>query len=212
MKFDSLLAALATVEVDPDAYNLYTSPDPNNALRLANLRLYLQAMEKLAPKMLLLAEAPGYRGCRLTGIPVTSRAVLLDGLGEWGVFGAERGYQLTADPGFENISREQSATILWSTLRQYPTVPLVWNTFPFHPHKSGQPRSNRRPRKTEIALGQPFVQQILDLFPFKQIVAVGNVAHQTLTQMQVPCQKVRHPAQGGKNDFVVGIAAIMQQH
>jgi hypothetical protein len=36
---------------------------------------------------------------------------------------------------------------------------------------------------------------------------VGNVAYDTLRAMGLECSKVRHPAQGGKNDFVAGLSA-----
>ena len=153
-------------------------------------------------------EAPGYRGSRLTGVPVTSRRILLSGVPVLELFGAERGYQATADAGFEDVQGEQSATIVWTTLAELGVVPLIWNTFPFHPHKPGNPRSNRRPRKPEMAQGALFLRRILDGYAPRKVIAVGNVAHETLNALDVACEKVRHPAQGGKNDFVAGLTAL----
>lgn len=205
-ELDNLLAALCHAEnLAPDAFNPYAPPDPFNALRLENFRLYLRHCLAHPARVMLLMEAPGYRGCRLTGVPVTSRRILLEGVPGLDVFGAERGYQDVPEPGFEVIQGEQSATILWSTLAELQVMPLVWNTFPFHPHKSGNPLSNRKPRTDEIRAGAVFMRAAVTLFQPQQIIAVGNVAESALLAEGLPHVKVRHPAQGGKNDFVAGL-------
>ncbi|MGB1285607.1 MAG: uracil-DNA glycosylase, partial [Aggregatilineales bacterium] len=129
------------------------------------------------------------------------------------VFGEKHGYQEPHDTGFERVQREQSATIVWNTLAeiQPKKLPLIWNTFPFHPHKPDKPLTNRRPRKPEMRQGADFLNMMIDLFHPEQIVAIGNVAHETLTGMGHDCVKVRHPAQGGKNDFVAGLTAIFAE-
>ena len=192
-----------------DVCNEYAPGDANNAIRRENLRLYLREMAARETTTLLVMEAPGYRGCRLTGVPVTSRKVLLEGVPALHVFGAEAGYRDAADTGFERVYGEQSATIVWGALAQLGALPMIWNTFPFHPHSAGRPLSNRRPRKTETALGAVFLKRVLSLWRFRQVAAVGNVAYQTLGDLGVPCRKLRHPAHGGKNDFVAGLSALL---
>lgn len=204
---DAFIRRLAEAPTAPDAYNQFASGPATNALRRANLRRYLGDVARRQPQTLLVMEAPGYRGSRLTGVPVTSRNILLNGIPELAMFGVERGYQDVPEPGFERIRGEQSATIVWGTLRQLGIVPLIWNAFPFHPHRPDQPLTNRRPRAGEIALGTSFLRDLLESFAPSRVVAVGNVAYETLTAMQVPCLRVRHPAQGGKNDFVSGLVA-----
>ena len=51
--------------------------EKRNQLRRHNLTRYLSAMEQSRPTLLLVGEAPGYRGCRLTGIPFTSSHTLV---------------------------------------------------------------------------------------------------------------------------------------
>ena len=72
---------------------------------------------------LLLMEAPGYRGCRLTGVPVTSRKVLLEGAPALDIFGRQAGFRDVADVGFERVYGEQSATIVWNTLSDLGALP-----------------------------------------------------------------------------------------
>ncbi|MBZ0292051.1 MAG: uracil-DNA glycosylase [Anaerolineae bacterium] len=205
----ALIERLAQAETADDAYNEYAHGNPFNDLRRANLQRYLLAMREHQPKTMLVLEAPGYRGCRLTGVPVTSRKLLLQGVPELEIFGQERGFVDVPEPGFERIQGEQSATIVWGTLASLGVVPLIWNTFPFHPHRPEQPLTNRKPRQPEVTLGLDFLQRMVDIFQPLQIIAVGNVAEATLSQFLNDYAKVRHPAQGGKNDFVAGIQALM---
>lgn len=201
----AFITRLSQAKTADDAYNEYAPTNPNNAIRRENLARYLGRMLEIKPQTLLVMEAPGYRGCRLTGVPVTSRKVLLEGVPELDMFGEERGYQNVVETGFERVYGEQSATIVWSTLAQLGVIPLIWNTFPFHPHKSDQPLTNRKPRKPETQLGATFLTTLMDIYQPKQVIAIGNVAYDTLTTLAVDCVKVRHPAQGGKNDFVKGL-------
>ena len=206
---DALIRDLSQARLSADAFNEYAPGHANNAIRRANLRLYLRAMTARSPQTLLVMEAPGYRGCRLTGVPVTSRKVLLEGAPKLQMFGAEAGYRDVGDAGFERVYGEQSATIVWGTLADLRALPMIWNTFPFHPHRAGQPLSNRKPRAAETALGSVFLLRVLALWRFRQVIAVGNVAFQTLGDLGIECRKVRHPAHGGKHDFVAGLSALL---
>ncbi|GAB5494185.1 MAG: uracil-DNA glycosylase [Phototrophicaceae bacterium] len=193
-----------------DVYNQYAPDDANNAIRRDNFKRYLNLILAQKPKHLMVMEAPGYRGCRLTGIPVTSYKIMLEGLDNLEIFGEEKGYHASNDEGFENIYGEQSATIVWTTLNDLQITPLIWNTFPFHPHKLKQARTNRKPRVAETKLGLSYLHPIIEFFKPEVIIAVGNVAHDTMSKGNINCHKVRHPAQGGKNDFVAGLQELLR--
>ena len=79
-EINALIDDLSQARLPADAFNQYAPRDENNAIRRANLRLYLRAMAMRQPTAIMVMEAPGYRGCRLTGVPVTSRKVLARGL------------------------------------------------------------------------------------------------------------------------------------
>lgn len=209
IQIDALIRDLSGAKLAGDAFNQYAPGDANNAIRRANLRLYLRAMAARHPPALLVMEAPGYRGCRLTGIPVTSRKVLLEGASALGMFGRDAGYRNVDDVGFERVYGEQSATIVWNTLSDFGALPMIWNAFPFHPHQAGKGDSNRKPRIAELILGTKFLDQMLAIWEFEQVIAVGNVAHETLQVLRPDCAKLRHPAHGGKNDFVAGLSDLL---
>ena len=116
-------------------------------MRRARLAAYLEARAD-AP-LLLVGEAPGYRGARISGIPFTS----------------ER--QLTGSG-----PAEATATIVHRVLAELGLAGqvLLWNVVPTHP---GSATSNRPPTAAEVAAGLPFAQALAE---GRRIVAVGRIA------------------------------------
>ena len=213
-RFDRFLSDLAAVEVSDRATNQFSRTIGDlhgNAVRRRNLRLYLNELANIGPRMLLIGEAVSHRGGRLTGIAFVSETVMLGGVDTRSgrVLGADRGYR-KATPG-PKLSTEASATMVWGTIAEIEPLPLLWNAFPFHPFHAGEPDSNRVPSAAELLLGGPFIQRLLRLFPgIGQVVAIGNQASLSLTRMNIAHEKVRHPSQGGKNLFVAGMARLSQ--
>ena len=207
-QLQAFVERLAQTTAPANAYNHYAHGNPYNEIRRANLLCYLRHMAERQPGVMLVMEAPGYRGCRLTGIPVMSRKLLLEGVPALDMFGAQRGYQDVPEPEFAHIQSEQTATIMWQTLSTLGRTPMIWSTFPFHPHAPNQSLSNRPPLKSDIQIGLPFLREMLEMFNPQHLIAVGNVGDAALTALGKPHDKIRHPAQGGKNDFVAGITRL----
>ncbi len=210
-QIEALIDRLAREDTAADAFNEYAYEIAHNEIRRQNLRLYLGRISRLKPKTMLVMEAPGYRGCRLTGVPVTSRKILLEGAPGSDIFGSEAGYCDVDETGFEDIYGEQTATIVWNTLAELNVLPFIWNAFPFHPCKLGIPRSNRKPRRSETEKGGVFLREAMEIMRIQRVIAVGNVAFETLEKIGVHCDKVRHPAQGGKNEFVAGLQQLLSR-
>ena len=78
---------------------LLRSPIPANAQRRQNLEIYLQEMLDRDPKVLLVGEAPGFRGMRITGVPFTNRTMFEGPANAFGLFGPGKGYVLPAEAG-----------------------------------------------------------------------------------------------------------------
>jgi uracil-DNA glycosylase len=143
---EALVACLraATIGV---TFNQYADSE----LRCRRLAEYL-ASRRSAP-FLLVGEAAGYRGARISGIPFTS----------------ER--QLTGTG-----PAEASATVVHRVLAELGIEERVvlWNVVPTHP---GTASSNRPPTAAEIEAGRPFVQE---LAPGRRVLPVGRVAERAL--------------------------------
>ena len=140
---------LASAEIG-GTFNFYR--DGERAAVLCNrLAAYLEARAD-AP-LLVVGEAPGYRGARVSGIPFTS----------------ER--QLTGSG-----PAEATATIVRSVLEELELEEwvLCWNVVPTHP---GTPLSNRRPTRAEVVAGLPFANQ---LARGRRVLAVGRLAQAAL--------------------------------
>jgi uracil-DNA glycosylase len=214
-RFDRLIEELAATAVTDRACNQYSSISGDlraNAIRRQNLRRYLDELDAIGPDTLLIGEAPSYRGGRLTGIAFVSEVVLLSGVAiaspPGHILGSEHGYRRATDT--PRLSTEASATMVWSTIRDLDPLPMLWNAFPFHPFHRGKADSNRVPDAGELAIGRPFIERLLRLFPISQVVAVGNQASASMTKIGIDHVKVRHPSMGGKNQFVDGIRALRQ--
>jgi uracil-DNA glycosylase len=144
------------------------------ARRRARLRAYLE--RRRSAGLLLVGEAPGYRGACVSGVPFTS----------------ER--QLSGSP-----PGESTATIVHAVLAELGLADdvLLWNVVPTHPHLPGRPETNRPPTAGEVAAGLPFVRE---LARGRTVLAVGQVAHRALG-----APYLRHPSHGGKDEFRSGL-------
>jgi hypothetical protein len=202
--FVERLAAVPTVE---GRTNFFDQGHPGNAVRRRNLELYLSEMLDRSPKVLLLGEAPGFRGMRITGVPFTNRTMFQGPANSFGLFGPGKGCALPA--GAEGVAAEPTATVMWEVLAELDFLPLLWSACPWHTHVPGKPQSNRTPRITEARLGTPFWQSLVELFAIEAVVAVGNIAHRSLLSSGVDAPKVRHPAHGGRSGFKRGLEELL---
>jgi len=168
-------------------------------IRRRNLRKYLESHPE-KPKALLVGEAPGYRGCRFSGVPFTSEAQLCSGILS---FTGERSSRI--NPPW----KENTATIFWKVMIRYHPKFIAWNCFPFHPHTPNNRLTNRHPKKREIERYSKTLSDVISLIEPKVIIAVGKKAEETLQNMNHDPKYVRHPARGGAMKFKQGITKIL---
>jgi uracil-DNA glycosylase family 4 len=137
-----LVARLARAQIG-ETYNQYAGSE----LLRQRLRDYLAA--RADAELVLVGEAAGYRGARVSGIPFTS----------------ER--QLTGSG-----PAEASATIVHRVLAKLGVADevLLWNVVPTHP---GSETSNRLPTPAEVEAASPFLRE---LTRGRTPIAVGRLA------------------------------------
>lgn len=173
-----------------------------------NLRCYLQAMLGWPGKrVLLVGEALGFKGGKLTGLPFSSGTIyqrfdhpLLQLIGP----------QLQIDA----VESENTATIVWEYLSQSGHTPLFWNAYPFHPHPKGLPNKNRAPTTEEVRKGIRYLRLLAELFEPEIIAGVGGkglqCARKAFPEREVFA--IRHPSYGGKADFIAGMESLFADH
>jgi hypothetical protein len=157
-----------------DTFNQYA----RSRLRRERLREYLAARREAS--VLLVGEAAGYRGARVSGIPFTS----------------ER--QLTG-----RGPAEASATIVHRVLTELGLEEevLLWNVVPTHPHEPGRPYTNRRPSRVEVGTSSRFLEGVAR---GRRVIAVGRLA-----QRATGAPPVRHPSRGGAAAFADGLRELL---
>ena len=190
-------------------------------IRRKNLRRYLE----LRPNAhyLFIAEALGYQGGHFSGVAITSERIILGQhkdvrpesvLGEWK-------YQRTSDASSALLNATQKAkgfneptdTVVWSTLQNHGLAAfdvILWNIFPWHPHKGGKLLTNRTPSTSELDIGVEYAKLLLELVPRMQIVAIGQKAADTLGRYGIACKAVRHPSMGGAELFRAQVAELFK--
>ncbi|MGH2920744.1 MAG: uracil-DNA glycosylase [Gaiellaceae bacterium] len=173
VRLSFLVERLAAARIG-ETFNQY-APAPDLCDRLDR---YL-ARRADAP-VLLVGEAAGYRGARVSGLPFTS----------------ER--QLTGSG-----PAEATATIVHRVLAELGVEEqvLLWNVVPTHSHLPGRPHSNRRPTRAEAAAGRTFVDE---LARGRRVVAVGRLAEAVAGGAYV-----RHPSHGGGTAFREGLGRLV---
>jgi len=146
--------------------NTSTISNPYRDQDLAdNLRVYLNTIIQLEGKrILLVGEALGYKGGKLTGIPFSSGQIFER-------FDHPFLKQIGPQLKLEKIESENTATITWDYLSEKNTTPLFWNSFPFHPHPKGNKNKNRAP--TTKALVTKVLSVSEKPFPKTQLLPFG---------------------------------------
>jgi uracil-DNA glycosylase len=171
-------------------------------LRRQNLLNYLHSFSE-RPELLVIGEAPGWRGCRFSGIPFTSEAQLCNGnLPICGV----------RSSCCESPFSEATAFTFWKVMAPKHPHFLAWNCFPFHPHLPGEQLSNRRPTRNEIRRFKHILYEMVRLLSPQKVIAVGKSAEIALTQIGLKPIVVRHPAHGGARRFIEKMEYIFIEH
>ena len=109
---------------------------------------------------------------------------------------------------------EPTDTAVWESILdagENPFYYVLWNIFPFHPYQEGYALSNRTPTDEELEVGWAYTQEMLSLFSFTHILAVGKKASDTLMRFGVVHSALRHPANGGVGEYRRGFQAFIQE-
>ena len=170
-----------------------------------NLRYYFEYMlNQSGKRILLVGEAPGHKGCRITGIPFTSGRAFHE-IPHPMLIALKDKIQLPS------IEAESTATIVWSFLSEKDTTPLFWNSFPFHPHPAGINNKNRPPSDAEVIFGSEILGELHQIYNPDFVAGIGHKGISALKRIfpDQEFQYIRHPSNGGKPQFVEGMNNVI---
>jgi uracil-DNA glycosylase len=170
-----------------DAFDL---PDAH-LVRRQNLRHYLNSFTS-KPNVMLVGEAPGWRGCRFSGVPFTSEAQLCQGLLPF------RGQQ-TSNSNL--LYTENTAVRFWHRMSNHHSSFFAWNAVPFHPHRPEVQDSNRKPSSKEKKDTAYLLRGVYECLEPACVIAVGREAEKSFLDLGVPVTYVTHPARGHHKQF-----------
>lgn len=199
---DKFFDDLASRESSPTVVNPYKQRHA-----LTNLQQYFQCMDTFpaSKRILLVGEAPGHRGCGVTGIPFTSGAAFQ--VGQHPLL-----KQLNGMISLPYIESENTATIVWEYLsKQRRNTPLFWNSFPFHPHTETNRARNRVPTDDEIDEGVRYLREVRAWYRPDIVASIGWKGMKGLSKA-FPDETflyIRHPSYGGKEDFIRGMENVI---
>jgi hypothetical protein len=200
---DALLEAVLAIPSTETATNFYL-PDSDAVggfrTTAAERRERLSAhLRRCADgDLIMVGEAPGWKGARQSGVPFTAAEMV----------------------GLDGVSSEATATIVHGMLEKLGIGDrtLLWNAFPLHPHDPGSPRTNRAPTAAELESGMNSLRLAAE---GRRIICVGAKATSSVKAMlgiEVPgvlgasaadtVVAIRHPANGGATRFRDGLAAV----
>ena len=173
--------------------------------RRKNLKDHLSCPD---PLCILIGEAAGFRGARFTGVPFTSEKLLVD-----------QAIPRVEHPKGERITtrhipwKEPSATIVWEELHKHQIADrtILFNAVPWHPEGKDGPLTNRAPNADEKKAGQACLSLFFELFPELPVMALGNIASESLNRLSIEHTKIRHPANGGAPLFRASADVFIQK-
>jgi hypothetical protein len=201
------IETVASLRLD-NCFNPYTDRYPPfdvedaPAIRRDNLKHVLDAAAVSGVDDLWIGLELGHKGGRRTGLAMTDDAHLQAHGRRFGV--ADRLRQATrAGP-----TKEITASIVWEALGRIERRVFLWNVVPIHPHRPNEQLSNRRHTPNERETCSAQLQTLIGLVRPKRLIAVGNHASFALTRYGHRHILVRHPAFGGKREFLKQIEQL----
>ena len=218
MAIDAFIKSLASYEgaltfnpwKDTDLrYEVENAP----SIRKEQLHDYLSRRVGKA-KLLLIAEACGYQGGHFTGIAMTCERMILNEhpavnslmiLGKEGKRTSRKDSPMIAKPTQkEKGFNEPTDSVVWKACLDAGLSAdefILWNIYPFHPHKKDDLLSNRTPTDDELAIGLSYTKELLSLTGSLPLLVIGKKSENTLLDAGFSVKGLRHPANGGANIF-----------
>lgn len=165
-------------------------------MRRRALRLMLDVAIQSEIDSIWIGRDLGYRGGRRTGLAFTDDRYFAAHCERWKI--------AALSPTVGSEVHERTAAVVWKILNRTESRIFLWNVFPFHPHLSDHPFSNRAHNSRERMVGIKVLSELITILRPKRLICVGADAKKALSAFdcEIPVHSVRHPSYGGNREFV----------
>src|SRR6266550_3620913 len=169
MKPDDFIASLVGLRF-LDVFNPYVDRCPVHDVEDAparRTRTFLELLNRAARTeidSLWIGRDLGYRGGRRTGLALTDDVHLTAHTSRWDV-SAKR-----ATAGA--MMAERTAAVIWKVLAAVSVPIFLWNVFPYHPHETDRPFTNRAHTARERMAGEELLADLISLLKPRRLVAI----------------------------------------
>lgn len=180
-----------------DVCSLHDSPKAP-LIRRRNLEAVLEQALVVKTRSMWVGLELGHGGGRRTGLAMTDDTRLSRHAALFLAKGVERAT-------ISGPVSEITAGAVWEAIELVREPVFLWNIFPLHPHQVSVPLSNRRHTQFERDTCSGLLDKLLTTLNPKFIVAIGRDAQDTLNRRGISNLPIRHPAYGGKTEFIAGI-------
>ena len=208
---DAIVELVAAADSSPFLFNHYAQAIPGVDLpsapqiRRENLAKYLSAHQLIGSSELWVLEAPSKRGALRTGVPLTSESKLVELSKKLGV---SPPFARATNGAADFAAVSQTSQAVWEAIGD-GKMPVLWNAIMLRPH-TGDLTHTRNPSRDELRKHAPILVTLVDWLKPKSIVWVGRKAERIADYAKLVGKTVRHPANGGKSDFLHGILTIQR--
>jgi len=200
MSPEGFIRAVSLIRIG-DVFNPYADRCPVHdvadapQIRKATLLAMLNAAIEVDIESIWIGRDLGYRGGRRTGLALTDDAHIVAHTSRWRISAAR--------PTRGEAVGERTASVIWEILSSVEDRLFLWNVFPFHPHESGNPFSNRLHNAKERAVGEDILAQLVLMLRPARLICIGNDAANVGRRVagNRDVIKIRHPSYGGQTDF-----------
>lgn len=173
--------------------DLFVDVPSANIIRQENLLKFLY--DRLFAEVIFVGEAPGYNGCRFSGVPFYD---------EYRLSLLSSDYKQSSIS--KNLKKERTSSIVYNNFNLWKNnlYWVAWNIFPFHPYKNGYKTRNRHPDSFEIIETIELLYSFLQIYKNSKIYAIGRISEYYINNIYKHNKKVEyipHPSWYGAKNY-----------
>lgn len=220
-RIDKFVESLRTAQMPAETsegrgmVNIYDDMHDPGGWRRERLRRFMTIPREGHPLVLFVGISPGEKGAAVSGVGFSSKKTFSE-TPDPRLIPVGDGTEWISMYGDDVAPTEATATIFWDVVgpafSKHP-LQVTWNAVPFWTYiaENGVLKNRSHLLACEVELGRQLLTDILGLFEFDTVVAVGAEPASLLRNMELDATEVCHPSYGRKREFRAGIEELLDE-